>query len=178
MTFAFWGVWGVGTFRFPVRTFLLPHDLSVGPFFVSPKISRRISRLTRDRNLQFRNAISTVFLKFSPVGFIPSSRGVLCTKFSKDITPKCGEICPLSGWRRMHKIPSRLWLSWFFRPRNLLGGQFGPEKKLFGPPPNSPIHCRHPPGPLGPSHPGTTPPSWGFHLEEARLLKFHFSKRC
>ena len=36
-------------------------------------------------------------------------------QFSKEMTPKCGETCPISERRKMSGILSRLWLSWFFR---------------------------------------------------------------
>ena len=35
-------------------------------------------------------------------------------QFSKEMAPKCGEICPISGQRKRRRILSRLWLSWFF----------------------------------------------------------------
>ena len=48
----------------------------------------------------------------------------------------------------------------------LLGGRFGPEKKIFSPPPpqNSQVHRRHPPGPSAPSPPAN-PPLLGFSIK-------------
>ena len=34
------------------------------------------------------------------------------------MAPKRGENCPISGRRKKRRILSRLWLSWFFQPRN------------------------------------------------------------
>ena len=47
---------------------------------------------------------------FSPVYFSLFSRSSV--KFSKEMAPKCGENCPISGWRKKRRILSRLWLSW------------------------------------------------------------------
>ena len=41
---------------------------------------------------------------------------LVCTLLKK-IAPKGGEICPISGQSKKHKILSRLCLSWVFRPR-------------------------------------------------------------
>ena len=76
---------------------------------------RTRSTTTRDRNLQFRGTFSTgCFFEFSPVDFLPSSPGFLCNLEWKS-PPKYGENCPISKRRKMRKILSRLWLSWFFR---------------------------------------------------------------
>ena len=54
-----------------------------------------------------------------------------------------------------------------------LGGHFGPEKKLFSPPPpqkNSPIRRRHPPGPSAPPVlENPPPPSWDFQSKNDPL---------
>ena len=92
---------------------------------MGPKVGTKFrARSTRDRNLQCRGAVSTGFFEFSPVDFFPLSPGFMCNsffsrsyvQFRKEIAPKCGE-WPISGRRKMRKILSRLWLSWFFRSR-------------------------------------------------------------
>ena len=35
-------------------------------------------------------------------------------EFNEEITPKCGENCPISGQRKKCRILSHLWLSWVF----------------------------------------------------------------
>ena len=51
--------------------------------------------------------------------------------------------------------------------RKKLGGNFGPDKKIFSPPPQFQIPRKHPPGPSRspppPTHPETPPPPGIFH---------------
>ena len=62
------------------------------------------STTTRDRNLQFRGAISTgFFFNFPQWIFFFSSR--FSVQFGKEIAPKCGENCPVSGWRKKGQNP-------------------------------------------------------------------------
>ena len=85
---------------------------------------RTRSTTTRDRNLQFRGAVSTGFFEFYPLDFSLFSR--FTVYFSKEIAPKCGEICLISGRRKKCRILLHLWLSWFF-----LGPQQGISSKTL-----------------------------------------------
>ena len=69
----------------------------------------------KGQNLQFWGAVSWTFWSFLRWIFPFFSR--FTVQFSKEMAPKCGENCPLSGRREKCRILSRLWLSWFFRPR-------------------------------------------------------------
>ena len=90
----------------------------IGDNFVATR-----STTTRDRNLQFWGAVSTGFFWwiFSS-GFCLVCPGVLCSLVSKEITPKCGENCPISGRRKRTQNPvtSLAVVVFFF---------FGPERK-------------------------------------------------
>ena len=87
------------------------------PVCVLPNV-RLYSEDTLDHDTEICN-----FGKVSPLDFfggISSSGYFYCfsrfsVQFSKEIAPKCGENCPISGRRRKkRRILSRLWLSCFF----------------------------------------------------------------
>ena len=134
-------------------------ECSLVPVFVpgehanvpSFRFFRTNSTTTRDRNLQFRGLVSTGFFEFSPVDFSLFSR--LTVQFSKEMAPKCGETCPISGQRKKHRILSRLWLSWFFRSRVFVPGEhakknlvlvFVPGEHPPKPPFGKPFFCEPP----------------------------------
>ena len=74
------------------------------------------STRTRDRNLQFRGAVSTgISWVFSSVFSSCFSRFFLCNLVRK-LPETCGENCLIPARRRKRRILSRLWLSWFLRP--------------------------------------------------------------
>ena len=63
--------------------------------------------------MQFRGAVSTgFFFDFSPADFSLFSR--FTVQVSKEIAPKHGESCPISGGRKKLRILSRFWLSLCF----------------------------------------------------------------
>ena len=79
-----------------------------------------------------KSAISGNFLHWifevPPVDFPLSPRSSV--QFSKEIAAKCGEDSPISV-RRMRRILSRLWLSWFFGPEVRRGKWHKAEKSAL-----------------------------------------------
>ena len=90
------------------------------PFFRTRSTTKR-SQGTEIRNfgasspLDFLNFLQWIFFSLFSRFYV---------QFNKEITPKCGENCPISGRRKRRKILSRLWLSWFFRSRFLRNPDF------------------------------------------------------
>ena len=72
----------------------------------SPKRSladciRTRSTTTRDRNLQFRGAVSTGFFIWSFLqGIFVLPFLQVTVQFSKEVEPKCGENCPIFGRKK------------------------------------------------------------------------------
>ena len=91
-----------------------------GAFQTVSTFFRTHSTTTRDRNLQFRGAVSIGFLEFSPVDFFPFLQ-VFCLTQQGNRPKMCRK---LPGFRaeKKRRILSRLWLSWFFRSRFLVSG--------------------------------------------------------
>ena len=90
------------------------------------------TRSTRDRNLQFRGAVSTgFFFEFSPVDIFPFLQ-VYCVIW-KEIASRCGENCPISGRSKKRRILSLLWLSWFFRFRKKVHNESGIHMGVYKP---------------------------------------------
>ena len=75
---------------------------------------RALSTMTRDRNLQFRGAISIGFLKNFSKGFFPFLPRFLCNLVRKS-APKCGEIDRFLGGE-IRRILSRLCHDFFLGP--------------------------------------------------------------
>ena len=78
---------------------------------------RTRSTTTRDRNPQFRGAVSTEFFGIFSSGCFHFLQVFFGVKIGKEIARKRGENCPISRRRKSRRILSRLWLSWFFRSR-------------------------------------------------------------
>ena len=74
---------------------------------VRPRQGTEICHFGAPSPLHFFNFLQWIFSLFSR----------FTVQFSKEMGPKYGEICPISGRRKKRRILSRLWLSWFFRSR-------------------------------------------------------------